>query len=428
MTRFGRIFISVAEESADVHAAALVRAARERLPGVTFYGLTGPRLRELGIETVYDFAAHAAMLGGVFGVLRRAYSAVKAIERSWRQHRPDLVLLLDSPELHLRLAKKARQLGLPVLYYIAPQTWAARAYRNRQIVQCVNRLACILPFEEAYFRRAAGAMNGFAAEYVGHPLFETLRQEQPIPGTIDFLKLRAAGRPIIALLPGSRQHVVAAMLPKQLEVIRRLRAAGHDVYAAISCVSTERREQIRTLMRESPGATALEQCAPPSAAVGHAEPGATALEQCGLPSVDTGVDVVLADNASLLAAADLVLVASGTATLHAGYYRKPMIVMYDAGRLLSLPYRLFGRLVLTTPHLSLLNILAGARIVPEFMPFIRDLGQVAAVAGQLLTDATWRNLMVQQIDAVVRPLESSDASANVCRMIAELLRNRPPRK
>ncbi len=132
MLTAAHIFISVAEESADVHAASLVRAARERLPGCKFYGLTGPRLRELGVETVFDFTSHAAMLSGVLGVVGRALKAVKAVERSWRERRPDLVVLLDSPELHLRLARRAKKLGLPVLYYIAPQTWASRAGRNRQ--------------------------------------------------------------------------------------------------------------------------------------------------------------------------------------------------------------------------------------------------------------------------------------------------------
>ena len=156
MSRNAHVFISVCEDSADVHAAALVRAARERLPGVEFYGLTGPRLRELGVETVYDFASHAAMLAGVLGVVGRAYEAIKAVEACWRQRRPDLVVLLDSPELHLKLAARAKRLGIPVLYYIAPQTWAARAYRNRQIVRDIDRLACILPFEEGYFRGTKG--------------------------------------------------------------------------------------------------------------------------------------------------------------------------------------------------------------------------------------------------------------------------------
>jgi lipid-A-disaccharide synthase len=413
-----RVFISVAEESADVHAAALVRAARERLPGVTFYGLTGPRLRELGVATVYDFASHAAMLGGVFGVLGQASRAIRAVERSWRACRPDLVVLLDSPELHLGtpelglmgLAGRAKRRGIPVLYYIAPQTWAARPWRRRWIFRDIDRLACILPFEEEHFRHWGGTQR-FRATYVGHPLFETLSQERPLPETVDFLKKRAAGRPILALLPGSRRHVIDALLPRQLEVTRRLRAAGRDVYAAISCVSPARRDQIRTLLQQ--GATALEQCIPVD--VGHGGPTLPAT------TTDLGIDLVVADNASLLAAADVVLVASGTATLHAAYYRKPMIVIYDAGRLMSGLYRLLGPLIIRTPHLSLVNVLAGARVVPEFMPSVRDLGALAAVVGQLVTDATWRNLMVRQIDAVVRPLENSAASANVCRLMAEML-------
>ena len=534
MNHRARIFISVAEDSADVHAAALVRAARERLPGVEFYGLTGPRLRELGVQTVFDFASHAAMLAGVLGVLRRAYRAVQAVECSWRQCRPDLVVLIDSPELHLRLARKARQLGIPVLYYIAPQTWASREYRNRQIVRDIDRLACILPFEEEYFARAAnpspkrergsGASTGaarvvaagaspaveaqestrsstsgeapdatraqthFRAEYVGHPLFETLRQERPNAETVEFLRARAADRPIVAILPGSRRHVIGTMLPMQLEVVRRMRASGQDVYAAISCVSEERREQIRDIVArhtlhplhatrglyqarassfaelERPaGATALEQCgagplplvrdsdlAPDAAgipsrtvldansAASGAEKGFSAQRETAgtepgrynktsgeapdaTGSCDAGIDVVIADNASLLTAADLVLVASGTATLHVAYYRKPMIVMYDAGWLLHWPYRLLGRFVIKTPHLSLVNVLAQARVVPEFVPFIRDLAAIATVADQLLTDKTWRDLMVRQLDEVVRPLEESQASVRVCEIMRELL-------
>lgn len=453
-----------------MHAASLVHAARERLPGVEFCGLTGPRLRELGVETVFDFASHAAMLSGVFGLIDQALKAIKAVEQSWRERRPDLVVLLDSPELHLRLARKAKKLGLPVLYYIAPQTWASRAYRNRQIPRCVDRLACILPFEEEYFRRAVHGgiegsrdqgIKGFDVNYVGHPLFETLRNEKPIAEVVEFLKTRAAGRPIVALLPGSRRHVIDTMLPKQLEVVRRLRGAGRDVYAAISCVSQERRAQIREILAQRtmrpvyPQGGAYRACAsshietgrtcdqpdsparptaqpfagasgsdvPPPTSVGT-ESGrhvATADVEPGGGASDAGIDIVLADNASLLSAADLVLVASGTATLEVAYYRKPMIVMYDAGRLLSLPHRLLGRFVLRTPHLSLVNILAGARVVPEFMPFVRDSCAVATVAGQLLTDATWRNVMIRQLDEVIRPLEASEASANVCRMMAEML-------
>jgi lipid-A-disaccharide synthase len=382
-TKPARVFISVAEDSADVHAAALLRKAREALPPCHFYGLTGPRLRQAGAETLTDLTAHAAMLTGVFSVVRRAWRAIKLVERAWDTAPPDLVVLLDSPELHLRLARRAHRRGLPVLYYIAPQTWAAREGRNRQIATTVDRLACILPFEEEYFRRAS--VN---AEYVGHPLFETLRDEAPDARLV--AHLRSGDGPLVAVLPGSRRHVIDTILPLQLQVLRRLRTDGRAVRAAISGVSPDRIGQIRSHM-----------------------------DACGVPA-----EIVVADNASLLTAADLVLVASGTATLHVAHYRKPMVVLYDAGRLLSFVYRPLGRFVLKTPHLSLVNVLAGRRVVPEFMPFVRDAGEVARVAARLLADEIWRRLMVEQLDEVVRPLETTCASANVCRIMKELLNRR----
>lgn len=377
-----RVFVSVAEDSADIHAASLVRCARERLPASEFYGLTGPRLRALGVSTLVDLAAHAAMLSGAVGLIGRAWKALRAVEADWRQRRPDVVILLDSPELHLPMARRARRLGIPVLYYIAPQTWASRAGRNRRIARDVSRLACILPFEEAYFRGA-----GVHAEYVGHPLFETLQREAPNAERVANLKTSPANpTPLMALLPGSRRQVIHAVLPLQLSVARRLADGGVPVRLAISAVDAERAALIRALV-----------------------------ERFGLSA-----QILVADNASLLTAADLVLVASGTATLHVAHYRKPMIVLYDAG-LLGRLYRPFGKLVVTTPNLSLVNILAGARVVPEFMPVAPDPAAVAAVAKDLLTDEGWRRLMIEQLDEVVRPLESTAPSVRLCEIIQELV-------
>lgn len=362
-----------------MHGASLLRAAAELLPDAHFYGLTGPRMRAAGAEMLYDFTAHAAMLAGALSVIGPARRALRLVVDSWRAQRPDLVVLLDSPELHLRLARQAKELGLPVCYYIAPQTWASRAGRNRQIARDVDVLACILPFEETYFRQ-----RGIKARFVGHPLFEALRAETVNATAVD--ALRSGGRPVLALLPGSRRHVIDAMLPRQLEVVRRLRTLGHDVEAAISCVSAEREMEIRAHVQRA----------------------------------GSDATIVVADNASLLTAADLVLVASGTATLHVAHYRKPMVVMYDAGPLLHWPYRIAGRCIIRLPHLSLVNILAGRRVVPEFMPFIRDLDVVARTTAGLLSDAAWRRLMVRQIDEVVAPLEDSSASREVCRLIGLL--------
>ncbi|MGE0481368.1 MAG: lipid-A-disaccharide synthase [Phycisphaerae bacterium] len=392
MTRTLRIFISVAEHSADVHGAALLRAAAERLPATAFHGLCGPRMRAAGAAALADLTAHSAMLSHIGGVLGRALRAVRLVERSWDADPPDVVVLLDSPELHLGipelgvpgLAPRARQRGLPVLYYIAPQTWAARAWRNSRLRGCVDQLACILPFEQAYFRA-----RGIATEFVGHPLFESLAQQSPNAQVV--AALRDPSRPTIALLPGSRRSVIDAMLPLQLDVVRRLAARGVQPTVAISCVSWERRAQIQA----------------------H-------VERAALPLDAARVCVLVADNASLLSAADLVLVASGTATLEVAHYRKPMIVMYDAGRLLVTLERTIGRRFIRTPHLSLVNLLANARVVPEFMPAAPDPDAVARVASQLLHDLTWRRLMIDQIDGLVRPLAATRASTHVCELIAKL--------
>lgn len=380
------VFVSVAETSADIHAAAMVRTAARRLPDCRFYGLTGPRLRSLGVDTVFDLTAHAAMLTDAFSIIGLARRAMAAVERAWDERAPAVVVLLDSPELHLPLAERARRRGLKVLYYIAPQTWASREGRNRRIARCVDRLACILPFEEPFFRAA-----GVPAEFVGHPLFETLRQEQPRGDRVAALRNGAgqSSAAVIALLPGSRRGVIQAVLPLQLEAVRQLRARGVRARVAVSAVSSAAAQQISRILSARDEARAVE--------------------------------VVVDDNASLLSAADLVLVASGTAVLHVAYYRKPMIVMYDAGPLLNGLHHWLGRFVLKTPHLSLVNILAGARVVPEFMPSVGDISAVARVAEQLLRDQDWRRLMSAQLDALVKPLEATAASDRVCALLRAML-------
>ncbi len=390
-----RIFISVAEDSADLHAAALVRAARTHLPQASFFGLTGPRLRGEGVETVFDMASHAAMLGAVVKLLGRGRAALRAAEDSWRRSPPNLVVVMDSTALHLPMARRAKRMGLPVLYYIAPQTWASRAGRNEALARDVDRVACILPFEEQWFRAA-----GVNATFVGHPLFESLARQTPDAERVEELRRFALGAPLIALLPGSRAHVVDRVLPIQLEIVDRLRHCGQRVAVAVSAASETRAGQIRSLLRTASAQRAQTTAASPEPI--SAEP----------PRIES-------DTASLLSAADLVLVASGTATLEVAYYRKPMIVLYDAGRPLSTLYPWFGRWVVRTPHLALVNILADARIVPEFMPAVPDPARVARVAGQLLHDAGWRRQMASQLDSVVRPLESSRASMRVCEIIAE---------
>lgn len=396
-----RIFISVAENSADMHAAALIRTAAQRFPHAQFEGLTGPRMRAAGAETVVDFASSAAMLAGVFGVIGKGFRAIDAATLRWSTQRPDVVVLIDSGVLNLPLARRAHALGIPVVYYVAPQTWASREYRNRTLRRAVSRVACILPFEEAYFRK-----HGVRATYVGHPLFESLALQPPRAAVV--AALRPADVPLVAALPGSRRHVVETMLPLQFAVWERLRERSLATRLAVSVTDDVRLEWVQRFLANRGYGSRVWRPAREDASI---EP---------TPAARRVIDLVLDDNASLLTAADLVLVASGTATLHVAHYRKPMIVMYDAGRLFGAAYRAIGRWIVHTPHLSLVNILGGRRVVPEFMPSVPSPDAVASVAAALLADSTWRGLMSSQLAEIVQPLANSRASERVCDLVADV--------
>lgn len=384
MQRDPTIFISVAEPSADMHAAALVRAARHRWPQSRWYGLTGPQLRATGVDTIFDFVQHAAMLGGVLKLVGKARGALRAIEAAWDQRPPNLVIVCDSAALHLRVARAAKQRGLPVLYYIAPQTWASRAYRNRALARHVDRLACILPFEADYFQNA-----GVHATFVGHPLFETLRTQSISEHRIAAWK--QPNLPLVAILPGSRAGVVAKVLPHQLRAAATLHAKHTPIRVAISVADRARRLQIETLLQKHQ------------------------------PANGPTVELVENDNATLLNAADLALVASGTATLETAYRGTPLLVLYDAGPVLGVLHRWLGRFVIHARYLALINILANAEIAPEFMPRVPAPARVASAAAELLCDESKRDRMRAALRHVCAPLEESAASERTCDLMAELL-------
>lgn len=371
------IFLSAAEPSADRIGASLLRALRARLPKARFVGVAGPQMQAAGCHTLYDMTPRAAMLAGAARNVLAAWVMLRRVRRYLRVNRPDLVVLLDSPALHLRMAKRAKAWQLPVLYYIAPQVWAWGEYRLKAIRRCVDQMACILPFEEAYFTR-----HGIPARFVGHPLFEALADTQPDPERV--AALRARGQPVLGLLPGSRRHVVQEILPGQLQVARAVK----QEYPAATVLISAANEQAQAVI------------APRRQDAGFA------------------TQVIVGEPSELIAASDLVLAASGTATLHVAEQGKPMIIMYNASRW---GYWLIGRRLIHTPHLALINILAGHQIVPEFMPYYRSTRPIAEKALALLASPQQRALMSEAVSEVVRPLRAGRASANVAELALQMM-------
>lgn len=334
-------------------------------------------MRAAGCEAIDDLTDRSAMLLGAVRLAGHAYRLLREVGRRLRTDRADLAILADSPALHLPMAKRVRAAGCPVLYYIAPQLWAWAPWRIRRLRRRVDRLATILPFEESYFRD-----RGIDARFVGHPLVEQLEAENPSQDAIR--SLREAGQPVIACLPGSRDHVIREVLPGQIEVAR-------------------------AVAREHPDAAFL-------FAAAHEAAAATIRARLENESLNHRVEIDL--NGEILRAADLALCASGTATLEVAWHRLPMVVMYNGSKW---GYRLIGRWLIRAPHLSLVNILAGRCIVPEFMPYYTSTAPIAAEALDLLANEERRTAMRAELDAIVRSLGSSSAAGQTARTAMEML-------
>ncbi len=335
-----KILVSAGEASGDLYAAQLVEALRPRLNGAEFFGCAGPRLRAAGVRPVVE--AERLAVVGIVEVLSHIPSIYKEFRRlvgAVRTERPALAILTDAPDFHLRLAARIQRAGVPVIYLVAPQVWAWRGWRIRRMRRVLTHLLCIFPFEESFFRD-----HGVKATYIGHPLAGKVA---PRLGREDFFRKHrlAPDRPLIAVLPGSRRGEAARHLPALLEAVRQLNAwkAMNFVLAASSTVGRD---------------FFLERLAGPE------------------------VKLVEGETWDALAWADLALVASGTATVEAALLGTPMVTFYQVHPATWL----LGRWLVRAPHLSMVNLLAGRRVVPELIQARCTGPRIAAEARALLED------------------------------------------
>ncbi len=338
-------------------------------------------MQAAGCLAIDDLTSKSAMLVGALRLLRHARRLMRQISRILAATPVDLAIVVDSPALHLPMAKRLRKAGCPVLYYIAPQLWAWAPWRIRPLRRRVNRVAAILPFEESYFRQ-----RGVDARYVGHPLVEQLadyNRDHALLAT-----MRQAGSPVVTCLPGSRSHVIQEVLPGQIEVARTI--AEHHPRAVFLFAAADAR--------------------------------ASAIIREFLPTDNLNCRVEIGHLPEMLSASDLALCASGTATLEVACHGVPMIVMYNGSKW---GYRLVGRHLITTPHLSLVNILAGRRIVPEFMPYYDSTEPIAAEALDILANPARQEAIKTDLARIVNSLGTSRAAEQAARMAVEMIGSEP---
>jgi len=351
-----RVLISAGEASGDLYASQLVAALKARHPEAEFFGCAGPRMQAAGVEALVD--ARSLAVVGIVEVLAhipRIYGEFRKLVRAAITRHPDLAILTDSPDFHLRLAKKLHALGVPVVYLIAPQAWAWREGRVEVMRRTLARLLCIFPFEEQFFKK-----RGVPTTFIGHPLARIVKPS--LTRAEFFAKCgREPGERVVVLLPGSRHGEVARHMPHLLDAVKRMQEVG----------------QMRFIL---------------------ALPAGFGAERTTFwkPARAASIQVIEGLTWDCLAYADVALAASGTVTIEAALLGAPMVTFY---RVNELSWKL-GRWMVNAPFLSMVNLVAGRRAAAELIQDEMTGERIADEALLLLDSENARRKMKADLEAV----------------------------
>lgn len=377
-----RILVCAGETSGDLHGANLIRAIRSRAPEAETVALGGPRMEAAGARLLAN-TVELGIIGvmPLFGRLSRYLDLLSRTDRFVAAWRPDVVVTIDNPGFHFLLASRFRARGIRVLWYIPPQLWAWAPWRVKKLRRRFNHVACVLPIEEAFFRR-----HGVPATFVGHPAIDYLRGLTLDQAFIRSLRTTPHDR-VIGLMPGSRRQEVAPILRRQLVVAGALAERDARCSFVVALAAEEHRKW----------------AAPVTAA-------------SGLP-----VRTVVGRTHEVQSTADLALAKSGTTTLELLFYGTPMAVFYNVS---WAEWNFFGRWLINREFqdkLSLPNALAGRRVVPEYMWNTPPTpGQIDEIAS-LLGDERRRRDMRADLAEVRRKIDVTGTAEGAARLALDLV-------
>lgn len=338
----GTVLLVAGEASGDLIGAGLARALLRRRPGLRVLGAGGRQMQEAGVELVQDATRHATV--GIVEAFRNASSYARLYRKLvsyLRRDRPAVVVLIDLPDFNIRFGRHVRECGIPLVYYVSPQVWAWRAGRIRTLSKLVSRMLVIFEFEEEIYRRA-----GVDVRFVGHPLLDFIHADGYKTDLRESLGVPERGR-LIGLLPASRKEQFARHGPLLLRACARIRERLPAARFALALAPT----LDPALARQAASRAGFE-----------------------------GAVILPGRAYDLMAASDLLLMASGTATVEATIFCTPMIVTYKSGVLNALAFRALAKV----RHIAMANIIAGREIVPEFLQWRAKPELIAAEAMSLM--------------------------------------------
>ncbi|HJV27775.1 MAG TPA: lipid-A-disaccharide synthase [Aromatoleum sp.] len=322
-----RIAMVAGEASGDLLASHLIRALKQRVPDVEFFGIGGPKMQAEGFDA--EWACERLAVHGYVDALKR-YRELSGIRRSLlrqiRRERPDAFIGVDAPDFNLWLERQVRAAGIPAIHFVSPSIWAWRGGRIRKIARSVSRMLCLFPFEPVLYERA-----GVPVDYVGHPLADVFPLHPDRDAAREMLGLPLESR-VVALLPGSRQSEVRNLAPTYLQAARILHERHPEVSFVVPLATRETRELFVEALK-------------------------------GFPGQELPVRMLFGHAVEAMTAADVVLVASGTASLEAALLKRPMVICYRMGKW---QYRLMKRMAYL-PWVGLPNVLCNETVVPELL-------------------------------------------------------------
>jgi lipid-A-disaccharide synthase len=377
MNRSSTIYFVAGEASGDEHGAALIRALRDLAPELNFSGRGGPKMKAVAGDALINWSDSAAVVG-LWEVVKRYGYFREQFQRTLNEVatvKPDGVVLIDYPGFNLRLARALRKKSpaLKIIYYISPQVWAWNRGRISQMARFLDLMLCIFPFEAELYNK-----SGLRTVFVGHPMIENLAK----------LRTGEERQPdLIGVFPGSRLREVRKIFPIMLEAAREIVTERPESRFAVAAASERLALEIRQILAHT--------------------------------SQQNRVEVVTGDTAGTMQRAFAGMVASGTATLEAAYFKLPFVLVYKV----SWPTYFAARLVLKTKHLGMPNVLAGREILPEFIQHEARPDTISKAVLKLMNDQAARDIMISEFDAIIAKLGETGASAKAARVILDELNN-----
>jgi len=371
-----RVFFSAAEPSADAHCAGLITALRkEGYDNIEFVGVGGPKMAQAGCELLQDTVNKAVMMYKAIRHVGHYYKLIKSVTSYLKNSNIDLVVVCDSPGYNFHVAKAAKKIGSKTLFYVAPQLWAWGGWRIRKLQKYCDELCCILPFEQDWFAR-----RGVDAVFVGNPLLDGL--EISLSRRKTFAEFEPKNLRL-ALLPGSRAAEIESLWRPMQQIALRLKEKYPAATFVAVAVDAERQQILRAT--EIP---------------------------------DFKCQYTIGAVSETVGTCDFALVASGSVTLEVAAAGCPMVIMYQSSRVL---WHIAGRFLVKTRNLSLVNILAGRELVPEFMPYFTSIEPIVDTIERLLEDKDRLSQISGELIGLVRPLAEKEAGEEVAKIVIEML-------